>query len=102
MHLRLGCTLEARKQACIEGASHQKPMSAEYTVRNNMDCSVCCEIGDWEWVVVDFETGLCGADRLVCALAPVCLMPIMEGDRQCIGRAEVASLAGFDDVFHNQ
>ena len=78
------------------------PMSAGYTMKNNMDRSVCCEIGDWEWVVVDFETGLCGADRLVCALAPVCLMPIMEGDRQCIGRAEVASLASFDDVFHNQ
>lgn len=75
------------------------PTSAGYTVKNKMDCSVCCEIGDWEWVVVDFETGLCGADRLVCALAPVCLMPIMEGDRQCIGRAEVASLASFDDVF---
>ena len=68
------------------------PTSAGYAVRNNMDCSVCCEIGDWEWVVVDFETGLCGADRLACALAPVCLMAY-NGWRSAVYRASGGGFA---------
>jgi hypothetical protein len=40
-------------------------------------------------------------DRLLCALAPVCLMPITEGDRRSIGPAEVASLDSFDDIFYH-